>query len=260
MMTVRPWFAWAMDDSTASPVPAAIPRTPLRHLADCLSAGNAICGVVSCFFAAAGQPHVSLLLLLVGAVLDGLDGAAARRFGGTRIGVIADDVADAISYAIAPAIAIAAITTGPEGTAIGIAFGALTILRLVFFTLKKNAPDTDPAVFRGLPSTVGGVVVLSAAILWPTIPALVGFVAGAAIVFMISFDAAFAHLGRAAGALPKEARGRVGVLVIAVSAVSVALGPTVLATVCLSCALVYAATPVAAQLDTAIKGFIAARA
>ncbi len=250
-----------MDDSTVShvsipradaPKRALEKRTPLRHLADCLSAGNAICGVVSCFFAAAGRPDVSLLLLLVGAVLDGLDGAAARRFGGTRLGVLADDAADAISYAIAPAIAVATITTGAAGTAIGIAFGALTMLRLVFFTLKKNAKDTDPAVFRGMPSTVGGLVVLSAAILWPTLPSLVGFVAGAAVVFMISFDAAFSHLGRAAATLPKDSRTRVGLLVLGVSAVAVAMGPAVLATACLSCALVYAATPVVAQLRAAI--------
>ena len=65
----------------------------------------------------------------MGAVCDGLDGAAARRFGGTRFGVLADDVADAISYAVAPAIAVATSVSGAAGTAIGVAFGALTILR-----------------------------------------------------------------------------------------------------------------------------------
>ena len=64
-----------------------------RHLADALSAANAACGVASTCFALAGRADVSLLLLLAGAVCDGLDGAAARRFGGTRFGVLADDVA-----------------------------------------------------------------------------------------------------------------------------------------------------------------------
>lgn len=235
-------------------------RTPLRHLADLLSAGNAACGVVSCAFAASGRPDVSLLLLMAGAVLDGLDGAAARRFGGTRLGVLADDVADAISYAVAPAIAVAVTTSGPEGTVIGVLFGALTILRLVFFTLKKNAPDTDPAVFRGLPSTVGGIVALSAAILWPHSPELVGFAAGAAVVFMVSFDAAFAHPGRLVQTLPMEARLRLGVTAVAVAAVAVALGPTVLATMCLACAVVYAAVPVTTQLTSAASAWAAARA
>jgi CDP-diacylglycerol--serine O-phosphatidyltransferase len=227
------------------------PRTPLRHLADLLSATNAVCGIVSCGFAVMGRPDVSLLLLLVGAVCDGLDGAAARRFGGTRFGVLADDVADAISYAIAPAIAVAVAVSGHAGTAIGVVFGALTVLRLVFFTLKKNAADTDPSVFRGMPSTVGGVVVLSAAILWPHTPSVVAFVAGAAVVFMISFDASFAHLGRTLGALRREDRQRTGLVVVGIAAVAVALGPAVLATVCMSCALVYAAAPIVGHLSQA---------
>ena len=224
-----------------------------------MSAGNAVCGVVSCVFAAAGRPDVSLLLLLVGAVLDGLDGAAARRFGGTRLGVLADDFADAISYAVAPAIAVAVVTSGVEGTVIGVVFGALTVLRLVFFTLKKNAVDTDPAVFRGLPSTVGGIVALSAAILWPTTPSVVGFAAGAAVILMISFDAAFAHPGRLAQSLPSSTRIRLGLLTVAVVAVAIALGPTVLATAALCCAVVYAAVPVVTQLRTASDEWLAAR-
>jgi CDP-diacylglycerol--serine O-phosphatidyltransferase len=108
---------------------------PLRHLADALSAMNALCGVASVVCAARGRPDLSLLLLLVGAVFDGLDGAAARRFGGTRWGVLADDVADGINYALAPGVAIAHAVAGVEGTITGVAFVALTVARLVFFTL-----------------------------------------------------------------------------------------------------------------------------
>jgi CDP-diacylglycerol--serine O-phosphatidyltransferase len=238
-------------DHTPTPLSRSPARTPLRHLADLLSTANAVCGIVSCGFAVVGRPDVSLVLLLVGAVCDGLDGAAARRFGGTRFGVLADDAADAISYAIAPAIAVAVTVSGDAGTIIGVAFGALTVLRLVFFTLKKGAADTDPAVFRGMPSTVGGVVVLSAAILWPQAPAAVAFVAGAAVVFMVSFDAPFAHLGRVLGGVARGDRQRLGTVTVGVAAVAVALGPVVLATVCLSCAAVYAAAPVVGHLRRA---------
>jgi phosphatidylserine synthase len=173
------------------------------------------------------------------------------------MGVLADDAADAVSYAVAPAVAVAVTTSGPEGTAIGLLFGALTIVRLVFFTLKKDAPDTNPAVFRGLPSTVGGIVALAAAILWPQSPELVGFAAGAAVVFMVSFDAAFAHPGRLLQTLPMEARLRLGVTAVAVAAVAVALGPTVLATMCLACATAYAAVPVTTQMTAAVSAWAA---
>lgn len=117
---------------------------PRRHLADLLSAGNAFFGVASCFFALQGRADVSLVLLMAGAVCDGLDGAAARRFGGTRFGVLADDVADAISCGVAPAIAVAVVTSGVEGTAVGVVYGALTIARLAFFTLRKGLPGEGP--------------------------------------------------------------------------------------------------------------------
>ena len=65
---------------------------------------NALCGVASIYFATQGRIETSLLLLLVGAAFDGLDGAAARKWGGTRFGVYSDDIADGINYAIAPGV------------------------------------------------------------------------------------------------------------------------------------------------------------
>ncbi len=228
---------------------------PRRHLADLLSAANAFFGVVSCACALQGRADLSLLLLIAGAVCDGLDGAAARRFGGTRFGVLADDVADGISYAIAPAIAVAVITRGVEGTVIGVVFGALTIARLIYFTLRKGTPGDDPATFRGLPSTVGAVIALSAAILWPGQPALVAFAAGIAVTLMVGFDAGFAHLGRLVFALPPRRRLWVVLAVIAVGGVAVALGPKVLASAALWGACAYALTP----QRTAFSAVLAAR-
>lgn len=231
------------DAPPAMVLPAHGPRGPLRHLADLLSAANAACGFASIAFAASGRVDVSLVLLLVGAVFDGLDGAAARRFGGTRLGVLADDVADAVSYAVAPGVAIAHVVQGVAGTIVGVAFVALTVTRLVYFTLKKADPKTDPRHFRGLPSTVGGVVALSAAILFPAEPSLVAFVAGMAVVLMVSFDAGFLHLGRALGELAPPVRRAVTVVVIVVTAAALALGPRALATVGLASALAYAFGP-----------------
>jgi len=214
-----------------------------RHLADLLSAGNAFFGVASCVFALQGRPDVSLVLLIAGAVCDGLDGAAARRFGGTRFGVLADDLADAISYGVAPAIAVAVATSGLEGTAVGVVYGALTMARLVFFTLRKGTPGDDPATFRGLPSTVGAVIVLCAAILWPGSPTIVAFFAGVAVTLMVGFDAGFAHLGRSAFALPARRRLGVAAAAVLVLTFAAALGPAVLASALLAGALPYALAP-----------------
>jgi CDP-diacylglycerol--serine O-phosphatidyltransferase len=225
-----------------TPAHARGPR-PLRHLADALSAANAICGATSIAFAAHGRADVSLVLLLLGAVFDGLDGAAARRFGGTRLGVLADDVADAVSYALAPGVAIAHVVRGTAGTVVGVVFVALTITRLVYFTLKKKDPHNDPRRFRGMPSTVGGVIALASAILFADQPALVAFVAGMAVVLMVSFDAGFLHLGRALGELPRPTRRLFAATIASVTLVALALGPSVLATAALGTALTYAFGP-----------------
>jgi phosphatidylserine synthase len=166
-----------------------------RFIADALSMANALCGCASIWFATMHKPEVCLLLLLVGAGFDGLDGAAARRWGGTRFGVYSDDLADGINYAIAPGVALAFGLSGVEGTVVGVAFSLLTISRLVFFTLNKG--NGDPAFFSGVPSTIGGIVALCALILFPERHAIVGLLVGVSVVLMVSFDSAYRHLGRA---------------------------------------------------------------
>ncbi len=254
----RALFA-VVDDMRSPPSLAARRLRPLRHLADALSAMNALCGIASVACAAAGRPELCLVLLLVGAVFDGLDGAAARRFGGTRWGVLADDVADGINYAVAPGVAIAHVVAGVEGTITGVVYVALTALRLVFFTLRKAAPDVDPRHFRGMPSTVGGVLALSSAILWPQQPALVAFVAGMAVVWMVSFDAGFLHLGRAVGELAPAERARVVLAVAVIVGGALVVGPAVLATATLCVALTYAAGPSAQAFVDAVNDAVAHR-
>lgn len=172
-----------------------------RFVADGLSFANALCGIASIHFATEGQVATCLLLLLTGAAFDGLDGAAARRWGGTRFGVYSDDLADGINYAIAPGVALAYGLGGVQGIVVGVFFSALTISRLVFFTLAKGG--ADPEYFSGVPSTIGAIVVLCSLLLFGPSPALVGLAVGVAGVLMVSFDSAYRHLGRLLFAAPR---------------------------------------------------------
>ena len=170
-----------------------------RFIADALSAGNLLCGFGSMTMAWQGRLDLSLVFLMLGAAFDGLDGAAARRYGSTRWGVFSDDIADGVNYGIAPGVAILLHFRTPagidmEGLVIGLAFIVFTISRLVFFTLNKKAGD--PEYFRGVPSTVGGIVVLSSAFLFRHQPALLGFMVGIACALMVTFDSRYRHLGR----------------------------------------------------------------
>ena len=224
-----------------------------QFIADGLSLMNAVCGAFSIALALQGQPAWCLLLLLVGAGFDGLDGAAARKWGGTRFGVLADDIADGISYALAPAVAVAVVVDGAAGVVIGAAYAVFTIGRLVFFTLNKGSTDDDPRFFRGVPSTIGGVVALCAAILYADEPALVGFLCGVAVVLMVGFDSAYRHLGRVLFGLRREKQ------LIAISAAllllasSVLAGPQVGAAILLGLSLLYGFLPQIARFHQAIQ-------
>lgn len=165
-----------------------------RYIADVLSLTNLGCGVMSMVMSYFGELELALLMLLVGALFDGFDGAAARRFGGTRWGVLADDVADAVNFAFAPGAALLFTLGGLEGALLGGLYVVLTLGRLVFFTLRKG--KADPKYFDGVPSTVGGIITISALILFPEHPMTVGVLVGAACAMMISFASAYRHLGR----------------------------------------------------------------
>jgi CDP-diacylglycerol--serine O-phosphatidyltransferase len=165
-----------------------------KYLADSLSFGNLCCGALSIGASATGRFEIAMILVFAGALLDGLDGAAARLFGGTRFGVIADDIADGVTYGAAPGAALYFLLSGVQGVVLGITYALFTICRLVYFTLKQGR--SDPNYFSGVPSPTGGAIVMSAIVSLGTYPALVGLLTGAACAFMISFDTAYRHLGR----------------------------------------------------------------
>ncbi len=174
----------------------------LRFVADALSAANLLCGLIGMYFAYRDRLEISLLFLLLGGVFDGFDGAAARKWGGTRWGVYSDDVADGVNYGITPGVALFFMIGGWEGAVSGFLYTFFTISRLVFFTLNKEAGD--PNFFCGVPSTIGGLMVLCALILLRDTPVLMGLLVGMACVQMVSFDVHYKHLGRAVASRKKR--------------------------------------------------------
>ncbi len=174
-----------------------------RFIADALSALNLSCGIFSILSAADGQFFASLLLLIVGAAFDGFDGAAARRWGGTRFGVYSDDIADAVNYGLAPGAAIYFAVGSSEGLLMGAGYSLFTLGRLAYFTLDKG--NSDPNYFSGVPSTSGGLIVLCSVILFGQHPAVLGAMVGLACALMVSFASRYRHPGRAASKHPRRA-------------------------------------------------------
>jgi CDP-diacylglycerol--serine O-phosphatidyltransferase len=184
------------------------------RIADALSISNGACGVMAMVFADRGRPDTSLLLLTLGAALDGMDGAAARRWGGSKIGVYMDDFADAISWGLAPGYAIYALNRSLDGMVVGGLFSFFVITRLTFFTLNKSG--SDPGYFRGVPSPAGGLVAMSSVALFHDRALLTGFLVGIACALMVAFDVQHRHLGHALASRRARAYavGFVGVLLL----------------------------------------------
>ncbi|MEM6292722.1 MAG: CDP-alcohol phosphatidyltransferase family protein [Myxococcota bacterium] len=167
-----------------------------RFVADALSGANLLCGIFSIVFASRGRYEVSLMFVLLGTTFDGFDGAAARRWGGTSIGVYSDDVADGVNYGIAPGFALYYVLgEGISGLFVGVFYAAFVIARLVFFTLNKA--DSDPNYFAGVPSPVGGIVAMASIVVFEHEPGALGLMIGIACAQMVSFSTHYRHLGRA---------------------------------------------------------------
>ena len=78
-------------------------------LADMITIGNFICGLLAIMFAFERGDgfRVAMLLILFGSILDGLDGPAARRWGSShKFGKWLDSIADSMTFCIAPSLLV----------------------------------------------------------------------------------------------------------------------------------------------------------
>ena len=220
-----------------------------RYLADTLSLGNLACGVAAIAAAAHGRYDLSLLLMMGGATLDAFDGLAARRFGSSPWGPLSDDIADGVTNGLAPAAVLGFAIGGIQGVVVGALFALFVVMRLVLFTLDIG--EGDPAWFRGLPSPAGAVIVLSAAVLFPHSPALLGLAAGASALAMVSFSERWRHGARTVLA-NKKARYAVIALVGAMLVSGFFTGMTGPAALMLAASLGYLLQPSFSALKEAV--------
>ncbi len=224
-----------------------------RFIADAISCANLLCGIYSMIFAAKGRLDISLVFLMLGAAFDGFDGAAARKFGGTRWGVYSDDIADGVNYGIAPGVALFLTLGGIQGCIMGIFYSLFTISRLVYFTLNKA--DSDPNYFSGVPSTVGALVAICSLILFQDSQALLGLMIGIACIQMVSFDSYYRHLGRALAANRRFIFG-IPVIIILLLSGGIFWNKEVPVAIILGISLVYGFIPTLINFKKVIAGKI----
>jgi len=146
----------------------------LRWMPNMLTMGNLTCGFMSVIFASFNSSEgyiVAAVLILVAALLDGLDGQVARWLGvSSPIGKELDSMADSVAFGVAPGyLAYVTYLAGTNivlldrsidlGVPIAAIFPVCAAYRLARFNVQSS-----PNSFTGLPSPIAGMLVALALI------------------------------------------------------------------------------------------------
>jgi len=163
-----------------------------RVSANLATLANAVLGISAVLYVLAGNKLWAMLLVVCAIGFDGLDGMLSRRSTApsSRFGRVADSIADAISFGVAPAFLIA-VHTGNVGTwqpweplalALAGAYLAAAVARLIYFTAR----GFERPYFLGVP-TPESALALVVALLFHDTPAFqsvqpIGLLVGVAVL------------------------------------------------------------------------------
>ena len=136
-------------------------------LPNILTLGGVCLGISSIKFSIDGNFNLAVILILLAAILDALDGRVARLIKGTsEFGKELDSLTDFVSFGIAPVLILyfwELNNYGKLGWAIALIYSVCCVLRLARFNLTKNENDHEwkNNFFEGVPSPAGGLLILT---------------------------------------------------------------------------------------------------
>lgn len=126
-----------------------------------------VAGMSSIRMAIDGRFESAITMLLIAAVLDGVDGRIARLVNGSSpFGAQMDSLADVINFGVAPAIICYSYILDQSrnfGWMAAVIYCVACCLRLARFNVlleRKNIPDWQKHYFVGVPAPAGGCLVL----------------------------------------------------------------------------------------------------
>ncbi len=161
----------------------------MRNIPNIITLVNLFLGCVAVVMAIEGQPGTAAILIIIGSILDFMDGMAARLLrAGSPIGQQLDSLADLVSFGVAPA-AIAyqylvetAQVFNHEGLRIVFPFLAFFLavfsgLRLAIFNIDSRQTDS----FIGLPTPAN-------ALFFCSLPFVLAFSAKQGVIYGVVTD------------------------------------------------------------------------
>ena len=151
----------------------------LRWMPNILTLGNLTCGFMSVIFASFNSSEgyvVGAVLILVAALLDGLDGPVARWLGvSSPIGKELDSMADSVAFGVAPGyLAYVTYLSGTSAVLFGRSIDLGVPIAAIFpvcaaYRLARFNIQSSPNSFTGLPSPIAGMLVALAPICLPNV-------------------------------------------------------------------------------------------
>tara|TARA_B110000116_G_C16759561_1_gene547655 strand:+ start:815 stop:1528 length:714 start_codon:yes stop_codon:yes gene_type:complete len=98
--------------------------------ADLASLANAVIGILAISISLK-DPFLASRLILLSALIDGVDGIIARKFGGSEIGPHLDSLADIVSFGVAPIMIIYGIHAQTTSPIIDVSFNSFSIVSIL---------------------------------------------------------------------------------------------------------------------------------
>jgi len=135
-------------------------------LPNILTLAGVCLGISSIKFSIDGNFSLAVILILLAAILDALDGRIARLIKGTsEFGKELDSLTDFVSFGIAPVFILyfwELNNYGKLGWAITLIYSVCCVLRLARFNLTKvdEKQEWKNNFFEGVPSPAGGLLIL----------------------------------------------------------------------------------------------------
>ncbi|SHF09171.1 CDP-diacylglycerol---serine O-phosphatidyltransferase [Seinonella peptonophila] len=135
-----------------------------RALPSCFTVGNLFLGIIAIILAFRSEWQFAAIMVIIGMLLDGLDGRVARMLKTeSEFGKELDSLSDVITFGVAPAIIMYVSVFqygGPEQWFLTAIFPICGALRLARF----NVQESEPGFFTGLPITAAGGILATVAL------------------------------------------------------------------------------------------------
>ncbi|WP_373558533.1 CDP-diacylglycerol--serine O-phosphatidyltransferase [Bacillus sp. FJAT-45350] len=149
--------------------------------------GNLYCGFLSIGFAASGQFNNAAILILIGMMLDSMDGRLARMLNAdSKLGKELDSLADIVTFGVAPSFLVYYtyfFQFGVIGFAVAGLFPLFGAYRLARFNISTDKSSLN--YFIGIPITAAGGILAILTLLGDIIPNIVTTVIFTSLCFLM---------------------------------------------------------------------------